>query len=176
MRPLWLILAPIPLTAACATAPEIRHPGLPTAVPETWSATEEVEGEIGVDWWTVFGEPGLTAAVEQALQGNLDLKSAAARVDRAVAQARIAGADLKPTVGATLSGSRRRQNFIGLPIPGREGGVLSTTYTNLGVSLAFGVLFSTVISLILVPAGYSIMEDLKAHLAAWRRTPELDSR
>ena len=34
-----------------------------------------------------------------------------------------------------LNSSRRKQNFIGFPIPGREGSVLSTISTNLGVSL-----------------------------------------
>ncbi len=31
----------------------------------------------------------------------------------------------------------------------------------MGVSLAFGVVFATVISLLIVPSGYLIMEDIK---------------
>ena len=58
-------------------------------------------------------------------------------MQQAEAQARIAGADLEPQVNTSLDGSRRKQNFIGLPIPGvPPGSVLSTTSTNLGLSLS----------------------------------------
>jgi NodT family efflux transporter outer membrane factor (OMF) lipoprotein len=56
-------------------------------------------------------------------------------VDQAAAQATIAGADLLPTANVGLNGRRNKQNFIGLPIPGLEGGVLSRRFTSFGVSL-----------------------------------------
>jgi NodT family efflux transporter outer membrane factor (OMF) lipoprotein len=86
-------------------------------------------------WWKDFNDPALSSAVETALGHNYDLQAAAARVEQAAAQAKIAGADLQPRAQVGLAGSRRRQNFIGFPIPGREESVLSTTSTNLGVSL-----------------------------------------
>ena len=49
--------------------------------------------------------------------------------------ARAAEGDLQPTVQSTFNGSRRKQNFVGFPIPGAEGRVLSTVSTNYGVSL-----------------------------------------
>lgn len=39
----------------------------------------------------------------------------------------------------------------------------------MAVSLAFGVIFSTVISLMLVPAGYVVLEDIRRLLGATRR-------
>jgi hypothetical protein len=40
----------------------------------------------------------------------------------------------------------------------------------MAISLAFGVLYATLISLLLVPAHYLILEDLKALLlSVWRR-------
>ena len=61
--------------------------------------------------------------------------AAAARLEQAAAEARIASAALQPTVQASYTGSRRKQNFVGFPIPGLEGRVLTTVSTNQGVSL-----------------------------------------
>jgi hypothetical protein len=38
----------------------------------------------------------------------------------------------------------------------------------MAVSLAFGVVFSTVISLMLVPAGYVVLEDIRRMLLRYR--------
>lgn len=135
MKTRAVLLGPVCLALSCASAPNVRHPELGTPVPEQWLAAPSVAGSIHDAWWTDFGDGKLTCLVEEALDNNRDLRVAAARVKRAQAQARIAGADLRPTVGAAFNGSRRKQNFIGLPIPGREGGVLSTTSSSLGVSL-----------------------------------------
>lgn len=135
MKTRAMLLGPICLALSCASAPSVHHPEMGAPVPEEWATAAPVAGEIDDAWWTDFGDGKLISLVEEALEGNQDLEGAAARVRRAAAQARIAGADLQPTVGATLNGSRRKQNFIGLPIPGSEGGVLSTTSTTLGVSL-----------------------------------------
>ena len=123
------------VTVGCAVAPPVVPPQLDVAVPETWTAAETSIGEVAPDWWTDFGEPGLSAAVETALEGNFDLAAAVARLDQAAADARIASSALQPTVQASYTGSRRKQNFVGFPIPGAEGIVLSTVSTNQGVSL-----------------------------------------
>jgi len=93
------------------------------------------EGATLDRWWTGFGDPALTAAIVEGLAHNYDLQAAVARLDAAAAQATIAGADLVPTVSGGLSGARNRVNFIGLPIPGAAGGVLSSTTSSYGVSL-----------------------------------------
>ncbi len=63
------------------------------------------------------------------------MKAAAQRVQAARAQATIVGAPLFPQVSLGLNGAKRRQNFIGFPIPGSGGGgVLSTTATTYGAS------------------------------------------
>jgi NodT family efflux transporter outer membrane factor (OMF) lipoprotein len=125
----------IALLAACATAPEVDHPSLEIDIPSQWTARETVPGEIDEQWWTAFGDPGLNRIVHLVLDHNYELRSAAARVDQAAAQARIAGADQFPSVGAGFGATRRRQNFIGFPVPGGGEDVISTTSTNYGVSL-----------------------------------------
>jgi NodT family efflux transporter outer membrane factor (OMF) lipoprotein len=86
-------------------------------------------------WWQAFGDDRLDALIADVLASNYDLAATAARVEQAEARARIAGAARKPQLDATVTGRRNRQNFIGLPIPGSTSNVLSTTSTNLGVSL-----------------------------------------
>lgn len=87
------------------------------------------------DWWTAFGDPALDETVALALERNQSLLAAVARLDQAAEDARIAGSGLQPGIQAGFSSSRRKQNFIGFPIPGREERVLSTISTNLGVSI-----------------------------------------
>jgi len=125
----------VTVTVGCAAAPPVEPPQLDVTVPDTWTAADTSVGEVAPDWWTDFGEPGLSAAVEIALEGNFDLAAAAARLEQAAADARIASSALQPTVQASYNGSRRKQNFVGFPIPGLEGRVLSTVSTNQGVSL-----------------------------------------
>lgn len=86
-------------------------------------------------WWRDFGSDELNQVIERVLEHNFDLNAAAARLQIAAAQARIAGADRQPQVGVGLNGGRQRQNFVGLPVPGGGSNVLTTTNSNFGVSL-----------------------------------------
>lgn len=123
------------LAAGCAAAPPVAHPELRLPIPGGWTAAETPAGRLDPDWWTEFGDDGLATTIETALARNLDLQAAAARLDQAAADARAASAALLPTLRAPYSGSQRKQNFIGFPIPGAEDRVLSTVFTNHGVSL-----------------------------------------
>jgi len=55
--------------------------------------------------------------------------------------------------------------FVGLVPLILEKSVQAQFLVPMAISLAFGVMFATAISLILVPAGYLILEDLKRGLA-----------
>ncbi len=108
------------------------------AVPETWRSSGALNQTTLNDafWWEAFSSSELEAMLEEAFLGNPDLQSLSARVEAAGASARIAGANLYPSVSAGLDGSRRKQNFIGFPIPGSTSNVLSTQATTYGLSLA----------------------------------------
>ncbi len=110
------------------------HP-LSVKAPAKWKGGETVVAPIEARWWTYLDDSGLDSAITTAIESNYDLVAAAARVEAAQAEARIAGAALKPTIDLGLNRGRQRQNFVGLPIPGRQGDVLSTTYSNAGVNL-----------------------------------------
>ena len=123
------------VAVGCASAPPVEPPVLDVQIPTEWTAEEVPVGQVDVTWWEDFGDGGLAAAVDIALAQNYDLRAAAARLEQAAADARAAEGDLQPTVQGTFNSSRRKQNFVGFPIPGSEGRVLSTVSTSYGVSL-----------------------------------------
>ncbi len=75
-------------------------------------------------WWTGFHDPALTRIVQRALQQNLDLAASLARVSRARAAAREAGAQLLPTAELAAQANPVRQSLespvgaIGRTLPG----------------------------------------------------------
>jgi NodT family efflux transporter outer membrane factor (OMF) lipoprotein len=60
------------------------------------------------EWWQAFGSARLDALIAEAERNNDDLKAAAARIEEADAQVRIAGAPLLPTLSATGLAQRAR--------------------------------------------------------------------
>ena len=71
-----------------------------TVVPSEWTATTGVDGAVPADWLQTFQDPQLNALVDEALQHNLDLVAAAARVDGSAALATAARALLYPQLWA----------------------------------------------------------------------------
>ncbi len=63
--------------------------------------------------------------------------------------------------------------FAGLTPLLFEGSVSAQFLIPMAISLGFGVVFATVISLFLVPGAYLILEDLTRWLRRRRRGPEL---
>lgn len=125
----WLLLT------ACATPPAPSEVAdRPT--PEAWTAGAGAGQGVLDNWWRSFGSTNLNAAVEEALARNHDLRQALARVDAAVAQARIAGADRLPNLGFNADAAKRQQVYVGLPIPGREGQPLTSKSTALSAALS----------------------------------------
>ena len=131
-----LVLALAAATAGCGRTLARPERSFTVAAPEAWTGGETLPEASEGDWWAYFADPRLDRAISQALTYNHDLRAAAARVDAAQAEARIAGAAELPEIDLTLNRGRQRQNFVGFPIPGAEGSVLSRTYTNAGLSLA----------------------------------------
>jgi NodT family efflux transporter outer membrane factor (OMF) lipoprotein len=109
-------------------------------IPDTWSAQPDSTwspdpAATHRPWWTSFGSAELDSLITEALRRNNELAVIAANVDAARAAVTIAGADRLPQIGGNAQGSRRKQNFIGLPIPGAEGEVLSNYVTTVSLSV-----------------------------------------
>ncbi len=134
MRILIACLAILFLVSACASAPRTRRPALRAEIPQKWASDSEATAARDALWWTRFGDVQLNRLVDEALDQNYNLREAAARLESAAARATIAGAPRFPQLSADFSGSRSKQNFIGLPIPG-EKAVTRVTTNRFGVSL-----------------------------------------
>jgi NodT family efflux transporter outer membrane factor (OMF) lipoprotein len=81
---------------------------------------KEMDAQTLTAWWTVLNEPELSSLIERAVAGNLDLKTARARVREARARRGVASADLFPTLDAAGSATRTRSD--------RDTGTSTTQY------------------------------------------------
>ena len=121
------------LAVGCASVPERRPLPEELQIPSSWFGAASVSATDKPLWWDSFLSEELSALLAEAFAGNLDLRAMEARMEAAAANARIAGANLWPSLSAQVDGSRQKQNFIGFPIPddpsGSAGGSPSATYT-----------------------------------------------
>ncbi|GAA5484085.1 outer membrane protein OprM [Haloferula sargassicola] len=104
------------------------------SVPGSWSATKQAQAGIDDHWVDRVGNGSLKRLVKEAYEANPDLRAAAARVQRAAAAAKGAGAAARPQLNGAFQANRQKQNFIGLPIGGGTG-VLSSISESYGASL-----------------------------------------
>ncbi len=118
--------------AACAVGPDHVRPNI--AVPAQFSRAETPADEArdpdialreaDAEFWRGFGDPQLTALVEESLAANHDLRIALARYDSANALLREAKFDRFPTVTANAQGSDARSSADqapGVPRADRDG-------------------------------------------------------
>ena len=144
IQPRWwvcgvlLVVTLSAVTAGCSRSLQRPTRASIVKVPETWTGGEVVPGAGQSDWWIYFGDRELNQVVSRVLDRNQDLRAAAARIEAAEAQVRIASASQLPQLDAGFDTGRRRQNFLGFPIPGAEGKVLSRTFSSAGLSLNLG--------------------------------------
>jgi len=119
-----LTIAAIFVVAGCAVGPNYHTPQ--TKAPAQWNeslAGGETNSAIAAaDWWNNFHDLELDSLIRRAVQSNLDLRIAQARVREARAQFGIAAADLWPTVDGSSSYTRARESqhqpVLGsLPLP-----------------------------------------------------------
>jgi NodT family efflux transporter outer membrane factor (OMF) lipoprotein len=104
------------MLAACAPVgpnyvpPEVKAPA-------TWNAelggglsAKSVDTKALARWWSTLHDPVLTSLIDRAVQANLDLREATARVREARARRGLSKAALFPSVDATGSASFSRSS------------------------------------------------------------------
>lgn len=104
------------LLSACAVGPDYAPPE--SAEPQRFTRAEaEVfpQGEGEARFWQGFGDPLLTALMEDTLSGNHDLQIAAARYEQARALERRARFDRIPSVTAAASAADVRSSAGQMP-------------------------------------------------------------
>lgn len=120
--------------AGCAVGPDYQEAA--PSVPERWQAAayaearktgepeqaktglKPVDSEALKRWWQSFGDAELDRLMELALDGNLDIRIALARIDQARAERRGTRAELFPEVNVA-AGAQRNEN----PFPGFAPGI-----------------------------------------------------
>ncbi|MCZ8376124.1 MAG: efflux transporter outer membrane subunit [Beijerinckiaceae bacterium] len=95
------------LLAGCSVMPQ-PEPGIP--LPARFDGASARPASDITRWWTRFGSTALTGLVDRADADNFDVAAAAARIEQADAQARIAGASLLPALSAAADASRSQRS------------------------------------------------------------------
>jgi NodT family efflux transporter outer membrane factor (OMF) lipoprotein len=110
------------LLAGCAVGPNYQRPL--TAAPPAFMGTPAVAAREAPApasdsaWWAGFGDPVLTGLVDKALDQNLDIAQAVARVTQA--RAALHGADANLLPSGTVSASAGAQRLSGDTLQGRQ--------------------------------------------------------
>lgn len=122
MRPSrFPVVAAAVVLAACAVGPDYQRPEL--EMPAEWPQQGVLEPRSTAElqeWWRAFGDPVLNELVERALDGNLELRIQAARVEEARARLGLARAEQLPTVDLQAEASRQRQPAAAFGLEGFE--------------------------------------------------------
>jgi NodT family efflux transporter outer membrane factor (OMF) lipoprotein len=135
---LWVLILMLGLSTGlpggCMLGPNFKPPE--ADVPEGWAGGPEAPAAAAMDaeeelarWWTFFNDPILLSLEERAVQSNLDLQLAGARIRQARAALQGAQGGLGPTVDAT--GDYRRSRAPVTSSRGgdtRSSGVVSSQY------------------------------------------------
>ena len=114
LRPLALLVS-ASLIAGCAVGPDYQRPNAP--LPDRYMGQSAVEQRQGmrhadlVDWWKGFGDPLLANFVAKALEQNLDLAQASARITQARAGLGAANAALLPSGNISGQAARSYQSI-----------------------------------------------------------------
>lgn len=113
------LLASACLLAGCATLPAPGDRPAPAPV-ENFATSQSFSGQSlsaqaaqwpADQWWTGYGDPQLSALIEEGLKGATDLKVAEARFAQAQAIAGAANGRLLPSLGAQAEGGIAKQSY-----------------------------------------------------------------
>ncbi len=127
------------LGGCVSLAPEAETPAVVAAMPEAYPQGADAGDYRPAAWWQEFEDPVLDGLVDRALDANLDIAQAAARADRAAAQARVARAGLLPSLEASAGSSYSDTPVAGgafANFPGAPSRITNETYS-LGLAAAY---------------------------------------
>jgi multidrug efflux system outer membrane protein len=134
-----LILTPLALSlVGCADfSPPEQTPAPIAELPTGFGETQSDDARQPLNWWHAFNDPTLNRLVDEALIANLDIAEAAARVDEARAQARIAGANRFPSVSGSAGASYSDSPLAGTSFGGFGGTASRLTNETYSTGLNF---------------------------------------
>lgn len=116
------LLASATILSGCVMGPDFRRPE--ATPPPSWAGAASAPADLpskpvarafdGRRWWSVFRDPVLDGLVDEAVRQNLDLQTAALRIEEARAQRGAAAARGRPAVSGSGIGGRQRASRNGL--------------------------------------------------------------
>ena len=75
----------------------------------------KVQDVANTTWWKAFGDPVLDRLIGDALQGNLDVRVAAARIDQFIGVLMTTRSQALPQIGYSADVSSHRGSRLGFP-------------------------------------------------------------
>ena len=93
--------------AGCAVGPDYKRPLVDT--PSAWRVEEKQAKDLAnTAWWEQFNDPVLNDLIQTSLQGNYDLKIAAARIEQYMGQYMVARSGFFPQIYGGGAGGQQR--------------------------------------------------------------------
>lgn len=108
------------LLCACSIGPDYVRPTIATQ-PDWRMDYETAAGLADAAWWERFEDPALNELIEIALRENLDLMTAAARVDEYLGRLQTTRAEFFPQIGASGMATRTDESNTIYEIPRNYG-------------------------------------------------------
>ena len=105
---LWPILLGTFVVTGCKLGPDYKRPAVETPDTWRWKTAEPKDHVPRGEWWKIFDDPELDRLMAKAVEGNLELQIAFARVEQARATARLDRGLLYPSLFANPSFVRYR--------------------------------------------------------------------
>lgn len=92
--------------SACTLAPDYKRPELPT--PAQWNNAQTNDKTVmpSAEWWTNFGDEGLSALIQEAMVQNLDIEAALARIRQSEGALYQTGSSLLPQIDGSANARR----------------------------------------------------------------------
>ena len=131
MKPLALLICTALLTAACSFTEPITRPDM--ALSEQWleAAVPATDAAMpSAEWWRSFGSPRLDDLINEAFEGNPDLRVQGERVIQAELALRVANASLFPSLDLSGNSGWRRDD------PGSRSSTAVSKSKNTSLNLA----------------------------------------
>ena len=112
LRAITVLALAAALAGGCTVGPDYVKPKIDS--PPAWRIDYAQAADVAnTRWWEQFDDPVLTGLIESALQENLDLVIAAARVDAFIGSLVTTRAQLYPQANYSLDASRNRSSAVG---------------------------------------------------------------
>ena len=121
----YSFLVIVVLLAGCASYPKHTLEQTNVEIPLQWSDNQGLSSPPQ-PWLADFDDPKLSALVQEAIENNYDLQSAAARMEAALATAKINGADRLPEISSQFGASRSHAG---------DSRTATSTITDLGLTI-----------------------------------------